>query len=197
MFLKVEQAKDIVSLYDYQSPEEKIEALFRSCYPMLCKSLYRILRNTEEAEDIVQETFLKLWDRRQSLELGPATISYLYRACYNTALNVLRQRKPQEQPEAAAAMLASDDTADKSMQLMEVEERIAQAIESLPPNTRMVFSLSRYEEMSYKTIAEHLDISVKAVEKHMGIALGRLRYQLSDLLCLLLLISSIFFKKFF
>lgn len=192
----MQQPLPIVSLHQHQSPEEKIEVLFRSYYPQLCKSLYRILRNTEEAEDIVQETFLKLWDRRKTLELGPATLSYLYRACYNTALNVLRQRKPQEQPEVAE-VLASDSRTDGGVELLELEERIAQAIEALPPKTRLVFSLSRYDQMPYKTIAEHLNISVKSVEKHMGIALERLRHHLQDLLCLLLMISIAIFKNYF
>lgn len=186
----MEQIVKIVSFHQHQSSEEKIELLFRAYYARLCKSLYRVLRNTEEAEDIVQETFLKLWDRRQQLEIGPGTPSYLYRACYNTALNVLRQRKPQEQPEAAGA-LAGDNRADGALELLELEERIALAVEALPPKTRLVFSMSRYDQLSYKAIAEHLDISLKSVEKHMGIALERLRHHLHDLLCLLLLTSLV------
>ena len=192
----MQQFDTIVSLPYPPSPEAKIEALFRAHYPALCKSLYRILRSSEEAEDIVQEVFLKLWDRRQTLDVGAATIGYLYRACYNTALNALRQRKPQEAPEAAAT-LAGDSRADEHLTTLEVEERIARAIDALPPKTRLVFSMSRYDELSYKAIDEHLDISVKAVEKHMGIALERLRHHLQDLLCLLLLITTLLFKNFF
>lgn len=189
----VQKEASIRSLSPAQSPEEKIEQLFHAHYPALCKSLYRILRSSEEAEDVVQEVFLKLWDRRQTLEIGPATIGYLYKACYNTALNALRQRKAAEQPEAAALLVAADE-ADGMLQLAETEARIAMAIAALPPKTKLVFSLSRYEELSYKAIAEQLEISVKAVEKHMGIALERLRFQLQDLLCLLLALS--FFPLF-
>ena len=86
------------------------------------------------------------------------------------------------------------EEADSGLAYTELEDCIAQAIEALPPKTKLVFSLSRYERMSYKAIAEQLDISVKSVEKHMGIALERLRFQLKDLLVFLLFIT--FFENF-
>ncbi|CAN5899935.1 RNA polymerase sigma-70 factor [soil metagenome] len=175
------------SLYQNLSPEEKVEVLFRKYYAGLCKSLYRILRDATFAEDIVQEVFVKVWETRDTLRLDEAMQAYLYRSCYHAALNFLKQQ--QKQTDDSVLMgLAGTDSAEHVLSLAETEEQVLQAIEALPPKTRLVFSLSRFEELSYKEIAERLDISIKSVEKHMGIALQRLREHLKGYLAGLLLL---------
>lgn len=187
-------AGQAVSFYQHLTPEEKVETLFRQYYAGLCKSLFRILRDATFAEDIVQEVFLKVWEMRETLQLDAAMQAYLYRSCYNTALNFLKQKKKNTDIDTLEMVLAGGETAEKNLNLRETEARILQAIDSLPPKTRLVFSLSRFEELSYKEIAERLEISVKSVEKHMGIALQRLRENLKEYLLglLLLLISELF-----
>jgi RNA polymerase sigma-70 factor, ECF subfamily len=176
----------VLSLYQELSPEEKVELLFRKYYASLCKSLYRVVRDATFAEDIVQEVFLKVWEMRQDLQLDEAMQAYLYRSCYNTALNFLKTQK-QNADVATLEVMPGDDSAEKLLSLAETEAQVLAAIETLPPKTRLVFSLSRFEELSYKEIADRLDISVKSVEKHMGIALQRLREHLKSYLAGLLL----------
>lgn len=182
--LKDEQLKQYPTL----SPDEKVEMLFRSFYPALCKSLYRILKDISLAEDIVQEVFLKVWDKRHNIELNEASQAYLYRSCYNTALNFLKQQKPSGELGKLTDTLSNGEDAEKTLSYLETETQILQAIEALPPQTKRVFSLSRFEELSYKEIASRLDISIKSVEKHMGIALQRLRESLKEFLFVLLII---------
>jgi RNA polymerase sigma-70 factor, ECF subfamily len=176
----------VISLYQHNTPDEKVELLFRKYYAALCKSLYRTLRDATLAEDIVQEVFLKVWEMRESLQLDEAMQSYLYRSCYNTALNFLKTQKQKTDIDQLEAV-PSEDSAEKNLSFLEAEKQILTAVEALPPKTRLVFSLSRFEELSYKEIAERLDISVKSVEKHMGIALQRLRENLREYLVGLLL----------
>jgi RNA polymerase sigma-70 factor, ECF subfamily len=176
----------VISLYQHHTPDEKVELLFRKYYAALCKSLYRTLRDATLAEDIVQEVFLKVWEMRESLQLDEAMQSYLYRSCYNTALNFLKTQKQKTDIDQLEAV-PSEDSAEKNLSFLEAEKQILTAVEALPPKTRLVFSLSRFEELSYKEIAERLDISVKSVEKHMGIALQRLRENLREYLVGLLL----------
>lgn len=122
--------------------------------------------------------------------------AYLYRSCYHSALNFLKsqKQKPQTVIDSVGDFLPGTETAEKQLTLLETEAQILRAIASLPPKTKLVFSMSRFEELSYKEIAERLDISVKSVEKHMGIALQRLRENLKEyLVTLLLLLLSDFF----
>lgn len=183
-----------VSLYQHLSPDEKVEVLFRSYYPALCKSLYRILKDVSLAEDIVQEVFLKVWDKRHTIELNEASQAYLYRSCYNTALNFLKQQKTSGELGSLHETLSSGEDAESPLTYLETESIILESIEALPPQSRRVFSLSRFEMLSYKEIAARLDISVKSVEKHMSIALQRLRESLKDYLYALLvfLLSQLF-----
>jgi RNA polymerase sigma-70 factor (ECF subfamily) len=193
--MEVEEAGNkILSIYGNLSPEEKVELLFRQYYAGLCKSLYRTLRDASLAEDIVQEVFLKVWDRRATLQMDEAIPAYLYRSCYNTALNFLNRQKPQTDINPLAESIPGSDTPEKDLDLLETESQVHRAIAALPPKTRLVFSLSRFEELSYKDIADRLDISVKSVEKHMGIALQRLRENLREYLVglLLLLLTELF-----
>src|SRR6476620_293756 len=187
-------AGTVVSLYQDLTPDEKVEILSRKYYAGLCKSLYKILRDATLAEDIVQEVFLKVWEMRETLKMEEAIQSYLYRSCYNTALNFLKQQKKNTDIDSLELSMAGTETAEKSLSFRETEAEILKAIDALPPKTKMVFSLSRFEELSYKEIADRLDISVKSVEKHMGIALQRLRENLKDYLVavFLLLLSDLF-----
>ncbi|MGV3639955.1 MAG: RNA polymerase sigma-70 factor [Adhaeribacter sp.] len=193
--MEVEEAgSKTLSIYDHLSPEEKVELLFRQYYAGLCKSLYRTLRDASLAEDIVQEVFVKVWDMRHSLRLDEAIPAYLYRSCYNAALNFLKSRKPLTDLSSLEDLAAGSQTAEQNLGLQETENQVQRAIEALPPKTRLVFSLSRFEELSYKEIADRLEISVKSVEKHMGIALHRLRENLREYLVglLLLLLTELF-----
>ncbi|WMJ72972.1 RNA polymerase sigma-70 factor [Cytophagaceae bacterium ABcell3] len=181
------------SVFRNFTPEEKVEVLFRELYAPLCKSLYNLLRDSSAAEDIVQEVFLKIWDRRDKLQIDQGIKSYLYRSCYNSALNFLKLQKKISGDDVAGMDIMGYMDTEKNMLFREAESSVYKAIDSLPPKTKIVFSLSRFEELSYKEIADRLEVSVKAVEKHMGIALQRLKNSLKDVVAALIisLISQI------
>lgn len=188
------QAEEPVSLYQNLSPDEKVEILFRKYYPALCKSLYRVLKDAALAEDIVQEVFLKVWNKREDLQLDEAFHGYLYRSCYNSALNFLKQQKHTSDISVTPIAAHSDEDAEKTLNFLETESQILLAVENLPPKTGQVFKMSRFEELSYKEIAEKLNVSLKSVEKHMGIALQRLRLSLKEYLhgIILFLLTNLF-----
>ena len=163
------------------SDEEKfVEFLFKSFYAPLCKTVIRIVRDADAAEDIVQEVFYKIWRNRETLDLSRSVKSYLYRSAINTALNYLEKHKritQLEENESGHSGLSTNATED-GLHGTELEKMINGAIDELPPRCKTVFTMSRFEEMSYQEIADALDVTVKAVEKQMSKALQMLREKL-------------------
>jgi RNA polymerase sigma-70 factor (ECF subfamily) len=156
------------------------EELFKTHYKFLCNAANKILDDRDAAEDVVQEVFLKYWNKREELTAIQSLKSYLYRAAVNTALNKLESNKRTsrlEESEAGQTFIMDD-----RIHLNQLESRINDAINRLPPKCRAIFVLSRYEGMKYQQIADHLDISVKTVENQMGKALQIMRDKLKTYL---------------
>ena len=160
------------------------EMLFKTYYQPLCHYAYTFLQDREDAEEIVQSTFLLVWEKRETLAIRTSVKPYLYAMVRNACLNVLKHNKIKER-HAGEEIAIADKSHDAVMQTIssnELEYRIRLAMEALPEQCRMVFKLSRFEELKYSEIAEQLSISVKTVENHMGKALRIMREQLKDYL---------------
>ena len=158
--------------------------LFKTYYQPLCHYAYTFLQDKEDAEEIVQSTFLLVWEKRESLAIRTSVKPYLYAMVRNACLNVLKHNKI-KQRHAGEEIALADKSSDSVMHAVssnELEHRIQRAIEVLPEQCRIVFKLSRFEELKYSEIAEQLDISIKTVENHMGKALRIMREQLKDYL---------------
>jgi len=166
----------------HEDEDQFMEYIFRTYYAPLCKTVYNITRDSDAAEDVVQDVFMKVWRRKSQLDFSKSIKSYLFRSSVNTALNYLEKNRRSTSMEEtnAGQMQLGINTTEDAIGYQEVNLRIHQALEALPPKCRTVFSLSRYEELSYAEIAEQLGISVKAVEKHMGKALKHMRVYLQS-----------------
>lgn len=163
-----------------EDEDQFMEYIFRNYYAPLCRTVYNITRDKDAAEDIVQDVLLKVWRRKSQLDFSKSIKSYLFRSSVNTALNYLEKNRRNTSMEEVGQIPLGANTTDDAIGYDEVNHRIHQALEALSPKCRTVFSLSRYEELSYAEIAEQLDISVKAVEKHMGKALKHMRAYLQS-----------------
>jgi RNA polymerase sigma-70 factor (ECF subfamily) len=164
--------------------EIAFEKLFHLFYERLSRYAWSMLDDKDAAEEIVQDVFVKFWENRASTEIHTALRPYLFKTVHNRCLNVIRHlnvradyQKEQAYVESTIQWSVNDQLNEK-----ELRQRIALAMEKLPPECRKVFRLSRFEELSYKEIAEFLDISVKTVENQMGKALRIMRVELSDYL---------------
>ncbi len=168
------------------------EMLFRTYYQPLCSYAYTFVQDKDEAEEIVQSTFISLWEKKETLEIRTAVRPYLYAMVRNACLNVLKHEKVKK--EHAAVQLAmgerSSDSVARMVMASELETRIYEAMDTLPEQCRLVFKLSRFEELKYSEIAEHLNISIKTVENHMGKALKLMREQLREYLPLLIILMN-------
>lgn len=168
------------------------QMIFKSYYQPLCNYACSFLHDKEEAEEVVQGIYLSLWEKRGGITIRTAVKPYLYAMVRNACLNVIKHEKIKQKYAIEEVALApgSHDPVSHAMASFELEARIREAIECLPQQCRLVFKLSRFEELRYSEIAKQLDISVKTVENHMGKALKIMRQQLKDYLPLMLALMN-------
>lgn len=161
--------------------DSAIDLIFRKYYTFLCRSVYRIISDTQITEDLAQEVFYELWKKRAQIKISSSLKAYLKRAVLNKALNYIRDQKIdlRNAPEKEG-LTSREASVVQELAADNLQQQIDQAIDSLPERCRLVFVLSRYEEMSYQQIADHLGISIKTVENQISKALKSLRVTLAE-----------------
>ena len=147
----------------------------------------------EDAENIVQDVFLILWEKREVLEIQVSLVPYLFSLVKNKCLDYLRHEVVVEEfKQELSAKLFSLELMEYSFSSdEEIEKIITDAINKLPERCRDIFIKSRIKGMKYREIAEDLDISVNTVENQMSIALKKLRIELKDYLPLLIFLLDV------
>ena len=166
-----------------------ITLIFRTYYSYLCKVAYKIVPDSNLAEDLSQEVFFELWRKREQLPAITSLKGYLRRAAVNRALNHIRDHRSRFSDEEPYPQPAGAASAVQQLEADELQQRIDQAIDGLPGRCRIVFVLSRFEDLSYQEIADALGISVKTVENQISKALRRLREALGPFLGLWLVMA--------
>lgn len=167
---------------------QSMTVLFREYSPMITRIVYRIVGDVDIAKDIVQELFITLWEKRNELNIKKPVKSYLIRAAINQAFYYLRMQgkissiRISQQENLDALLGDTGQSPEKDLTFKELEEHFQGIIEKLPPKCKLVYQLSRDEGMTYAEIANHLNVSVKAVEKHITKALKTLRGAFKTLL---------------
>lgn len=155
------------------------EIIFRRYYQELFRFAYNYLRDDAPAEEMAQEVFLYIWEKRQQIEIKTTLKTYLYSAIKNKCLNYIKFELPRknELEESHMQMLVTSQP-EKRENDERLKKFIDRAIDQLPNKCRQVFVLSRSAGLTYEEIAEDMDISVKTVENQMSIALKKLRESL-------------------
>ena len=177
-----EQAEGILNRMKLDD-RSALKELFETYYPMVCQAIRRFVHDKATCEDLAQEVFLRFWQKRHKINIDSSLSAYLRRMAVNEALAYHRKNKRYQEEEFTPGM--EKDTAPGAEEQFlhgELKDNISSAINTLPPKCRTVFQLSRFEELSYKEIAEKMNISVKTVENQMSKALKILRVQLRNYL---------------
>lgn len=164
-----------------QKVKDSDQKAFRELYNALWRPLYirayTILRDKELSEDILQEVWIGLWQRRKQIENGNIE-AYLFRAVRFKAYNQLRNsdtRRTILQDLMATQQNTNNNNVDESIDLVETTEILLETINDLPPKCKEVFELSRFEGLKNKEISQKLCISQSTVENHIYNALKVLK----------------------
>lgn len=169
------------------------DSIYVSYYPRMIRFAREYVPVEEDAENIVQDIFVMLWEKREVLEIKVSLAPWLFTLVKNRCLDFLRHetagKEFAKEYEAKRIALEQLDYAFSSDE--ELEEILATAINSLPERCRKIFIKSRVEGKKYKEIAAELEISINTVENQMSIALKKLRISLKDYLPLLIFFLNI------
>lgn len=159
--------------------EEAFETIFRNHYAVLCRFAGRFFSDAQSAEEAVQEVMVRLWEKREAIQLTSNIRSYLFGAVHKHCLNLLKHEQVKARFQEETQFLGTDFVPPDDVS-GELEEKISSAIQSLPEERRKVFLLSREEGLKYREIADKLNLSIKTVENQMGKALKFMREELHE-----------------
>ncbi|SHF84352.1 RNA polymerase sigma-70 factor, ECF subfamily [Fodinibius roseus] len=174
-----------------QGDEKAFERLFKKYFYDLSRFAWRYVKSKAVAEELVQEVFADIWDNRKVWNPTSSLKLYLYQSVKHQALDYLKHEQvrdeydPQWREKREHPTIRLQDTRREE----QIRKAINKEIEALPPRSKMTYKLHRHDGLTYKEIAEVMDVSVKTVESQMTRTLKRLRKRLSYLLPFLLIAS--------
>lgn len=157
---------------------EEYQTYFNDYYGAIRNYLYFKTGDEGMAEDIAQDTFVKLWENRHKIERKTVK-SYLYTIAGNLAINQLKRQQLQYKFMNQVEFHQDNLDPDYLLRMKEFDKKLQEVIASMPEGSREVFLMNRLEDLKYREIAERIGITVKAVEKRMSKALQILREKLN------------------
>lgn len=160
--------------------------LFDKYWKSMANSAFKVLKDRDSAHDIVQEIFVDLWSKRQSLSVEHVS-SYLHTAVKYRVINYIQKNKVPMSSLDFVDEFKMINTTEEYLNLKELDDVLKQSIAELPPQSGRVFRMSRFDYMSNKEIAEKLGLSVRTVENHIAHAIRLIRPKVKDSFLLLLL----------
>lgn len=171
--------------------EETYIFLFREYYVTLCAYSRRYVGRKDIAEEIVSDTFLKIWENRKQLEINTSVKAYLFHAVCNNSLNYLRKLKTENNlgeyfretsSENLGCEVPWEEIEEQSLMMEKMSQKIEAAVMMLPEQQQRAFRLKRMEGKKTKEVAEIMGLSVKTIEMHLSKATLHLRQNLKEYL---------------
>jgi RNA polymerase sigma-70 factor (family 1) len=154
------------------------QVIFNEYYPALTVFARKFLVDNDMAKEVVQDMFVQLYEKRESLIIQTSLKSYLYQSVRNGCLNRIKQDKIHQKHHEEILKSGQEDIEwTDQMEQTELEKKVYSIISGLPPKCRQVFLLSRQEDLSNREISEKLSISIRTVETQISKALKVLREQ--------------------
>ena len=172
-----ELLKRLLADISINSDQAAYRELFILLHARLKQFAYSILKSGEEAEELVSDVFIGIWQKRDQLGKINSPLLYFYTSTKNLALNRLSKQKKQVNLSPEEWLVQVNSVYFDPVQLMLTEEMLRQvrnAVNELPPRCRLIFKLVKEDGLRYREVAELLQLSVKTVEAQMAIALRRI-----------------------
>jgi len=166
--------------------EQTIKRVFDELFHQLVLSAFRYVNDYEQAEDIVQDVFVKAWQNFDQIRQVKNLKAYLFKAVRNSSMNFLKHIKVRQKFIVDSEVISSsvEKSPEDTISEEETKKRVHQAVNKLPDNWREALVLSKYDNLKYHEIAEDMNISQKTVEKYISKALQFLRQELKDIFLL-------------
>ena len=163
--------------------------IFNRYKVILYKHAFRLLNNQEEANDVIQDVFIKLWQKKDALVFKVSLSSYLYTSVRNRIFDLISHQEVATKyvDSIRSFMKTGDYIVDEQIRMKELTAIIEKEIAALPKKMREVFELSRQDELSYKQIGQQLNISDKTVKQQVHNAVKILRLKLNSISAIFLL----------
>ena len=177
-----------------QEDERAMEQIFDAYYKYLVKTAYHVLMDEHQAKDLVQDVLFNFWLKRDTIQIETGLKSYLRRSVVNRSIDQIRRKKRFGIPEEITdfSQASEEASAQEVLETSDLNETILAAIGTLPERCKLIFSLSRFEDLSHREIAEKLDISTKTIENQMTKALKTIRRAVNQYKALSILVLTYF-----
>lgn len=192
--------EESVTLTDLQGGDAKaLEQLYLRYYDLLFRQAYGILKEKDLAEDIVQDTFVYIWQHKKTLSIQSSIKAYLQAMVRYQVFHVIKngQTRPQVYENISERMAKGGSLSPQDiLEEKELIKSISDVVDTLPDRCREVYLMSRELQLSHREIADKLDISTKTVENHITKALQAIKSSLKNFLTLLLSVIPLVFSVF-
>jgi RNA polymerase sigma-70 factor, ECF subfamily len=162
------------------------ESLFREYYRPLVIYAQKYVGDADTAKEIVQEFFVRLYEKRNALVIDTSLKSYFYRSIYNSCINYISHVEMRNRHIKNLTVQSENDFSENQIALIELQNRIYEYVEDMPDQCRRIFKMNRFEGLRNDQIAEKLGISKRTVETQISKALRTLRKKLADYFPLML-----------
>jgi len=177
------------TIISYNNLDQQLfEQLFKKYFVQLTNFAKSYVKDEDIAKELVQDAFINLWQKKEDIDKDKSIKSYLYTTVKNRSLNYIRDNKKYKNEYLDIELEKSNDfSVSDIISSEELQTQITASISNLPNKCRMIFEMSRFEDLKYKEIAEKLNLSIKTIENQIGKALKILRKDLKEYLPFLFL----------
>lgn len=153
------------------------EEVFKTYFGPLCNYVNSYIKDWENSREIVQGTFLKIWENKDSIQINTSVKSYLYSSVRNRMIDYIRSNKKLDEYKNTIDVDAVTEDIEEMNSFL-IREEILRSLDKLKPKMRKIFSLSKIEGLTYNEIAAYMNISKRAVEDNVAKALRLLKEDL-------------------